>query len=207
MPGFALPPPDPGLEMIVSQPGMSQGLSQTNGIQFFPRAFVRIGNARIGGQWRNLDSATANGVAALFANVAGKGGKIQFEMAARYRIKTGANGAAHSHAWEFSLGARRSFGRLGVRFDGDYSPDEFGSGPSLWVQAGPSFRINKSTEVSANIGRRERAGAPDYTALNAGISAIVSRNLAIDLRYFATDRSSLSERYRGRMSLSVRLAL
>lgn len=202
-----LPPPDPGFEMVVSRPGMSQGLAQTDGIQLFPRAFVQVDGARIGVQWRNIDSVTANGVAAVFVSAARELKGVRIDAAVRYRIKTGVKGPARSEAWEFAFGARRSFGRLGVRFYAEYSPDEFGRGPSLWAEAGPTLAIGRQIQLSANIGRRERARDPDYTAFNAGVSRALGRRLSVDLRYFGTDRGHLGERYSGRITLSARLAL
>ena len=207
MPALALPQPNPGFEMIVSRPGMSQGLAQTDGIQLFPRAFLQVGAVRIGGQWRYIDSPIANGVGAVYISTAHKIGQLQVEGVARYRFKTGAKGPADPTAWEFSLNAKRSFGSVGLRFDSDYSPDEFGRGPSLWLQAGPTIAIGKWTQISANVGRRERNSDPDYTAFNAGISRVLAKPLTIDLRYYATDRREFGERYRGRIVLSARAAL
>jgi len=207
MAGLALPPPDPGFEIVVSRPGMSQGLAQTDGLQIFPRAFVQLGAVRVGGQWRNLDSATANGVAALFASVARTVGKTQLDATVRYRIKTGAAPGSSPRAWEFSLGARRTFGKFGLRLSADFSPKEFAVGKSLYVEFGPTFDLSRTTRISANIGRREREDEPDYTSFNAGISRVLAKPIALDLRYFRTNRGELGERYHDRIVVSARVAL
>lgn len=204
---LALPPPDPGFELVIASQGMSQGVSQTDGIQVIPRAYVRIGRAQIGGQWRNIRSRSATGVAAFFLKCSGKVGGTQLEAGAAYRIRTGVNGSADSEAWEFSGGAKRSFGRLGLRIGAEYSPEEFDDGQSLYVDLGSAFDIDRVSTVSVNIGRRERDGGPDYTSFNAGISRVIERRLTLDARYYTTDRAGIDARYRGRLVLSTRLAL
>jgi hypothetical protein len=67
--------------------------------------------------------------------------------------------------------------------------------------------LAKGTNLFANLGRRERSGAPDYTAINIGISGAVGKNLVLDGRYYATDRSRLGPRYHGRLVFSARLSL
>ena len=204
---LALPPPDPGFELVLASQGMSQGISQTDGIQVVPRAYVRIGSAQIGGQWRNIRSRSATGVAAFFLKFSGKVGGTQLEAGAAYRVRTGVKTSADSKAWEFSGGARKNFGRLGLRIGAEYSPIEFGDGQSLYVDLGPAFDVDQVTKVSVNIGRRERDGGPDYTSFNAGISRVIGRRLTLDARYYRTDRAGLDARYRGRLILSTRLAL
>lgn len=204
---LALPPPEPGFEIVVSSHGMSQGLSQTDGIQIIPRFFVQTGAARIGAQWKNIDSQSANGVAALFLKLSRKVGKYRLDAGVAYRIRTGAKASSDAQAWEFSGGCRREFGRLRLRISADYSPKEFGSGESLYIEMGPTFDVSKVTTVSANVGRRERDGSPDYTSLNAGISRVVRQKLSLDARYYNTNRNDLGARYRGRIVFSARLAL
>lgn len=204
---LALPPPDPGFELVLASHGMSQGVSQTDGVQVIPRAYVRIGPAQIGGQWRNIRSRSATGVAAFFLKFSGKLGGTQLEAGAAYRIRTGIKASADSKAWEFSGGAKRSFGRLGLRIGAEYSPKEFDDGQSLYVDLGSAFDVDRVTKVSVNIGRRERDGGPDYTSFNAGISRVIERRLTLDARYYTTDRAGIDARYRGRLVLSTRLAL
>lgn len=206
MPAFHLPPPDPAFEITLSSQGMSQGLSQTDGIQIVPRAFVRLGRARIGAQWRNISSPTADGVLALFVRYRHDFDKGWIDAGIVYRIRTGANPSSDSEAWEFNVGARRSFGKLGLRLSADYAPQEFGSGRSLYVELGPSFDI-AAVRLSANLGRRERAGGPDYTALNVGAGLSLPQGLTFDVRYYRTDRSRLGARFQDRLVLSVQLAL
>ena len=45
---FGLPPPDPAIELFVASRGMTQGLSQSDGPQVIPRAYVRFGEVQVG---------------------------------------------------------------------------------------------------------------------------------------------------------------
>ena len=204
---FGLPAPDPGFELFVASHGMTQGLSQSNGPQVIPRAYLRIGEVQVGGFWRNIDSPAANGIAVVFARVSAKRGPTQLDVSALYRTRTGARRPTMLHAWEIDTTLRRSFGRFAIRLNAEYAPREFELGPSLFVEVGPSFRVAKGSTLFANLGRRERSGAPEYSAINVGISRAVGQKLLIDARYYATDRSELGPRYRGRLVFSARLSL
>lgn len=204
---FGFPPPDPGVELFVASRGMAQGLSQTDGIQVIPRAYVRIGALQLGGQWRNISNPTANGVAAVFARISRRAGIVQLELGAAYRIRTGTAVRRDSRAWEFSLAARAAFGAAALRFSAEYSPREFETGASLYVEGGASYNLGGGASASLNLGRREREGGPDYATLNAGLTRIFWGKLSLDARIYATNRNALGERYRQRFILSARLAL
>ena len=204
---FALPPPDPGFELFIASRGMSQGIAQTDGMQVRPRLLVRMGNAQLGAQWRNVSSPAADGVAMLFARYGRKVGKLQLEGTATYRIRTRVTRSFKATAWEFTGTARRGFDGWDARLEVQYSPDEFGNGRSVYVEAGPAIELAPATRLSANIGRRERRGAPDYTSFNFGVTTVVRERLSLDARFFDTDRSGLESRYRPRIVVSARLTL
>jgi hypothetical protein len=204
---FGLPPPDPAFELFVASHGMTQGLSQTQGAQAIPRAYLRVGDVQAGAFWRNIDSPVATGILALFARASRKRHATHVEFTALYRTRTGAHRPTVRHAWEFDATLRQGFGKLGVRLNVEYAPREFDLGRSWFVEIGPSFQVAKGTNLFANIGRRERSGAPDYTSINVGVSRAVGQNVVLDARYYATDRSGLGPRYSSRLVLSARLSL
>jgi hypothetical protein len=204
---LALPPPDPGFEILLSTRGVSQGLVQTDGQQLVPRLFVRIGEAQIGAQWKNIDAPSAKGVAAFFVKLNHKTGKGQIDAGVAYRVRTGLKAPADGEAWEFMAGARRDFGPLALRASVEYSPEEFGSGKSLYVELGPALQLDAATRLSAAAGRRERERAPDYSTFNFGVSRIFRQKLTIDARYYDTNRGELGRPYRARVIFSARLAL
>jgi hypothetical protein len=204
---FGLPPADPAIELFVASHGMTQGLSQSDGPQIIPRAYLQFGRVQVGAFWRNIDSPVAKGIGALFGKFTTRRGPAQLDLALLYRTRTGAPRPTVLHAWEMDATFRRSFGRFGVRLNAEYAPREFELGPSLFVELGPSFQLAKGTSVYANLGRRERSGAPEYSAINVGISHAVGNKLVLDGRYYATDRSELGPRYHKRLVVSARLSL
>ena len=204
---LGLPPPNPAIELFVASHGMTQGLSQSDGPQIIPRAYLRFGEVQVGAFWRNIGNPGATGIGVLFGRWSAKRGSSQIDTALLYRTRTGAHRLTVLHAWELDTTLRRSFGRFGIRLNAEYAPREFELGPSLFLEAGPTFRIGKGTSLFANFGRRERSGAPDYSAFNAGISHSVGKSLVLDARYYATDRSELGPRYHSRVVFSARLSL
>ena len=204
---FGLPPPDPAMELFVASHGMTEGLSQSDGPQLIPRVYLRFGEVQVGAFWRNIDSPVAKGIGVLFGKVSTKRGPTQLDVALLYRTRTGAHRPTVLHAWELDTTIRQSFGRLGLRFNAEYAPREFELGPSLFVEVGPTFRLARDTSLFANLGRRERQGAPNYSAINVGISHTVGKRLVVDGRWYATDGSRFGPRYSSRLVFSARLSL
>jgi hypothetical protein len=204
---LALPPIDPAVEIIVATTGMTQGTAQTDGGQIKPRLYLKIGQVQAGLLWRNIDSDLAGGVGVIFVRTSRKVGRVQLDGGIAYRIRTGVKVPHKSHAWEFNAGMRRDFGRVSLGGIVEYSPREFERGYSLYVEGGPTVTFGKTLKVSANVGRRERRGAPDYSAVNFGLTKTVIDSLAVDLRYFATSKPEIGERYRSRLVASARWSL
>ena len=203
---LALPPVDPGFEMLISSQGMSQGLALTDGIQFFPRLTVRVGRVQAGGQWRNVDSPAANGVAAVFARYERNLGQWQADATVRYRMRTGFTGIGKADSWEFSASARRSFGRASIAASADYSPEEFGRGQSFYAEASPSVTFG-AVRISGAIGRRYRETEPAYTSANVSVGKSIGKSLVVDVRLHATDRADLGDRFKPRVIVSARVTL
>jgi uncharacterized protein (TIGR02001 family) len=187
---------------------MSKGIAQTQGPQVIPKAFLQLGPIQLGGQWKNVSSPAADGEAAAFVNYAPKLGPYQLTFGAAYKLQTDVKGRPDRDSFEFTSAASRKFGKIGVRIGAIYSPDDLGSTRrSLYLEGGPTFDIDKSTKLSANVGRRDRQGSPDYTAFNAGVSKTLFNKLTLDLRYYDTAQSDLGEAYHGRVVVSARLGL
>ena len=203
---LGLPPPVPGFELFVASHGMSEGLSQTEGPQIIPRLTLRVGELQLCAQWRNISSPAASGIAAFFVKWSHGSANTQLDVAALYRVRTDPAPGVVRHAWEIDGGFRHSFGKLGVRAIAEFAPKEFGAGRSFYIEGGPTLQVAKATTISANVGRRERRGGPDYTTLNAGLTRVEGR-LAFDARVYGTDRPRLGSRYHTRFVISVRLTL
>jgi hypothetical protein len=193
--------------MLISSQGMSQGLQQTTGVQVLPRVTLRAGDVTLGALWRNISNPSATGVAAFYARVARPVGKAQVEIGAAYRIRTGAEVRRENRAWEYSAALRHTIGKVALRLIAEYSPREFDSGYSLYVEGGAGMKVSRRTSLAVNIGKRERNGGADYTAFNAGISRILAQGLTVDARYYATNRPSVGSRYHSRLILSARVTL
>ena len=204
---FGLPPADPGFELFVATTGMSQGIAQTDGVQLRPRIVLTVGNAQLGAQWRNVDSPAANGVGIFSVKYGRAVGKVRLEGVAAYRVRTGARPSFDKSAWEFTGTARRRFDGWALHAELQYSPDEFGTGTSLYAESGIALDIARSTTLSLNVARRERERAPDYSSMSFGISTAVGKRVIVDARLFATDRSRLGPAYRSRIVVSARLTL
>jgi hypothetical protein len=203
-----VPPPDPGFEMSVASRGMSKGIAQTDGIQVIPKAFFQVGRAQVGVQWKNVSSPVADGEGAVFLNYAPKLGPYQLTVGAAYKFQTNVKGETDDDSWEFTAAASRKFGKVALRVSAVYSPDDLGGARrSIYLEGGPSFEIDGTTRLSANIGRRNRVAGVDYTSFNAGLSKTLFKKVTVDLRYYDTAQGHLGEVYHGRVVLSGRLAL
>ncbi len=203
---FDLPPPKPGIELVVATHGMSKGMSQTDGPQAFAKGFFRIGALRIGAQWKNVDLPSANGEGAIFASAGRKVGTVQLNGGVAWKFHTRVRNEPDSTALELTASASRTFGPVTARVNAIYSPDDLGAtGRSLYLEAGPSLALLKGWTLSAAAGRRQRTGGPDYTTFNAGIGKSLA-GLLFDLRYYDTAQSELGSPYRARIVGSAKLS-
>jgi hypothetical protein len=207
MPGFALPPPDPAFEFSVASRGMSKGIAQTDDEpQVILKATGKSGPLEIGGQWKNVTSTSAKGEAAVFVNASHAFGRLRLNGGAAYKFQTGVSGNPDGDSFEFTAGANAAFGKVAIRATAIYSPDDLGSAEqSLYVEGGPALELTKTLRASANVGRRERDGAPDYTSFNVGLSKTFEKSIVVDLRYYDTAQSDLGGQFKPRFVLSGRV--
>jgi len=201
---FDLPPPDPGVEIVVATRGMSKGIAQSDGPQIVAKSSIRLDDVDFGLQWKNISSASANGEGAAFVSVSRKFGLLRLSGGIAFKFQTGIRGRTDSNAWEFTAGANRKFGRVTARINAVFSPDDLGSARrSLFVEGGPTVQLARGWTVTAAIGHRWRVDGANYTAFNAGIAKVLGP-VQLDLRYYDTDRSD-SEIYRRRIVGSARV--
>ncbi len=202
-----LPPPDPGIEVVVATRGMSKGVAQTEGPQLIARPFIKLGPVQVGTQWKNVSSAVAGGEAAAFANVAPKLGDFQLNLGVAYKFQTGVREPTDDKSWEFTGSVVRKFGKVSLRIAAVYSPDDLGSAErSIFVEGGPTVEIGKSTRSSGAVGRRARIKGDDYTAYNLGGTRTVFKGVTVDARYYGTNRSDISELFDDRFVATARMA-
>lgn len=202
---FDLPPPDPGVEIVLATHGMSKGIAQTDGPQIIGRGFVRFGDVQAGVQWKNISSASSSGEGSAFVSASRKLGSLQLTGGIAYKIQTGVRGRSDSGAWEFTGSASRKFGPVTARINAVFSPDDLGSARrSLFVEGGPAVQLARGWTASAALGHRSRVGGTDYTAWNAGIGRAFGP-VQVDLRYYDTNRADAAI-YRARVVASARIA-
>ncbi len=201
-----LPAPQPAIEIVAATRGISKGITQTEGAQLLVRGEVAFGDAYVGAYGKNVaiagdDGVEASGFVGLKFSIAG----FDFAASAGYKALEGIEGPVDADALEFSGSMSRRLGRVTARAAAIYSPDDLATiGQSTFYEAGLSFTPREGTTLSANAGRRERTGGPDYTAFNAGLTQTIYRNFTADLRYYDTAQSSFGDAYRGRFIASVR---
>jgi hypothetical protein len=202
----ALPPLDPGVEVVVASRGMSKGIAQTGGPQLVSKGFTKFGDLQFGLQLKNVSSKSADGEAAAFVAGLKKFGSVELSAGVAYKFQTGVRGRTDSTSWEFTAGANRKFGSVTARVNAVFSPDDLGSARrSLFVEAGPTIQLFKGWTASAAIGHRSRQRGLDYTAFNIGVNSTL-RWLQLDLRYYDTNRSRMGEPLHQRIVASAKLS-
>jgi len=204
---FDLPPPDPAIELVVASRGMSKGIAQTEGPQALIRPSLQMDWLQVGGQWKNLSSPVAGGEASAFLGVAPKFGQFQVNLTAAYKLQTGVRGPTDNKSWEFTGNVSRKFNRLTLRVQAIYSPDDLGGAKrSIYVEGGPIFDLDKTTRISANIGRRDRVLSDDYTTFNAGITKTLFKGFTLDGRFYGTNQSDIDEFHEDRLVVTARMS-
>ena len=203
---FDLPPPEPGIEIVVASRGMSKGVAQTEGPQLIVKPFVKFGIVQIGTQWKNVTSPLAGGEGAVFVGLSHEVAKIQLGLQVSHKFQTGAREPTDDHSWEFAGVVSRKYGKVTLKGTVVYSPDDLGGArQSTYVEAGPAIDFAKHFKLSANLGHRHRIDGSDYTSWNAGVSTTIVPRMMLDLRWFDTNRHSLGPFFEGRAVVSARM--
>ena len=204
----AVPPVVPAFEFSVASQGMSKGVLQSEGAQFIIKPSVKARGFQLAGQWKNISTNSAKGEASIIGGWSGKARGLDLGGSLSYKILTSAEGSGNRRSWEASANLSRKAGKLGLRANAVFSPDDLGStGRSLYVEGGPSLDLPARLRLSANIGHRWREGSPNYTSYNIGVSRPVLKVLTADVRIYDTNRGELGRTYDRRLVGSVRLAL
>jgi hypothetical protein len=201
-----LPPPAPSIEIVLASHGMTKGLSQTEGAQLLVRPEIAAGPLYLAGVFKNVETSTADGEAWLSLGARHELGGVELAASATAKFSLGGRGHADRDSLEFQVAASRAFGPVTPRLGLTWSPDDLGAGgESLFAEAGASLRLTRAATLSAGLGRRERAAAPDYTAFNLGAAYSFAPPLSVELRYYDNDRSGLGDQFRARLVGAVRL--
>lgn len=201
-----LPNLDPGIEISVASIGMSKGIEQSDGPQVIARAQVKSGDLQLGAQWKNVSVYPADAEASASIQLSHQWNRLQLTGGLSYKLLTSVTGQYDDCSLEAGASATVSFGKAAVKTSAIYSPDDFGPAKqSLFIEAGPSFKLAKRWTASAAVGHRGRERGVDYFAWNAGISRSFKIG-QLDLRYYDTDRHDAGKRYDARLVASVKLS-
>jgi hypothetical protein len=204
-PGPHLPPPDPGIEIVLATRGYSKGLAQTEGVQGLGRVELVFDSVTVSAQYKNITSPTSDGEAAFGIGWKGKAAGFDLGLGLNWKRLIGLDGQVDPDCWEFIPSVSRKFGPLTGKVSLTYSPDDLGgTGQSAWIEAGATWKLDGKTNLVAAFGRREREGASDYTAFNAGVTRTLFRGVSAELRYYDTARSSLGEPFHARFVGALR---
>jgi hypothetical protein len=202
---FDLPPPDPGIEIVLASQGMSKGLRQTDGPQLLVRPEIAFGPLYLGAYAKNVTSTTSDGEAGAVVGIRIDAGGFDLSASAALKQAIAPAGGLDNRAVELVAAVSRRIGPVTPRLSVTWSPDDLGStGRSTYAEAGATLRLASGTNAGGAVARRERDGGPDYNAFNAGVSHRLAGRFTFDLRWYDTDRSGLGEVYRGRLVGSLR---
>ena len=200
-----LPPPAPSLEITIASQGMSKGIRQTDGVQLVVRPEIAVGGAYAGLLVKNVTSPVTDAEAQAFVGYRTEAGGFELNASVGYHRQIGVKGPADDDRIELFASAGRAVGPVTARLNATFSPDDFGTaGRSLYLEGTASFAVLPHLSLGVALGRRERSGAPDYTAFSAGLG-YAFRVVTLDLRYYDTAQSGLGEIYEPRLVGSVRL--
>lgn len=203
-----VPPPDPGLEIVVASRGYSKGLAQTEGVQVRAEPELDFGPVSASVYAKNVTSSTAEGEGGASLGVSTEVAGFAVGIEATWKIAIEPRGPANDDALELVGSVGRRLGRVNVRLGLTWSPDDLGgTGETFWTEAQLSYSLRPSTSVSAALGRRERDGGPDYTAFNFGVTQTLLPGVTADLRWHDSDRSRLGDPFEGRLVASLRFRM
>jgi hypothetical protein len=203
-----LPPVDPGLEIVGASRGMSKGLAQTDHAQGLIRVELGLAGFSLSGQVKNVSSPTADGEAAVSAGFKRKLLGFDVGAAAVYKWNVGGIGGGDRDALELTVSLGRKLGPFSAKASLVHSPDDLGgTRRSDYLEGGLSLKLRDKTSISANAGRRERVGAPDYTSFNVGLVQSLHAKVSAELRYYDTAQSGFGDAYSARVVALVRVRL
>jgi hypothetical protein len=200
-----LPPPDPGIEIVVASRGVSKGLTQTDGPQFLVRPELAVGHLYLGFYLKNVTSSSSEGEGGPSVGYRTRAAGFDLAASATWKFAVEPHGPADREALELVGSVSRRIGPVTARLGVTWSPDDLGSTEqTIWAEAGASYSLRHSTTISAALGRRERDGGPDYTAFNFGVTQTLFQGVSADLRWYDTNRSALGDAFEGRVIASLR---
>jgi hypothetical protein len=200
-----LPPPDPGFEISVATRGMSKGLSQTDGMQVVGRGELAFGPFFVSALGKNITSPTADAELQFATGTRFKVDGTDVGVAATLKRLVGLDGQKNPTALELSANVSHPFGKLTPKVQLIYSPDDLGSTTySLYAEGGVTWKLHPKIQLSANIGRRHRGNALDYTSANVGAAVTITSNFTGEVKLYDTNKSDMGDPFKRRLVASLK---
>ncbi len=127
-----------------------------------------------------------------------------FDLAVMNRDLPGSRAGVDANYWEYQADAARKLGPVATRLRVNYSPDGFAATKAAWwLELQGAVAMSSATKVSAAVANRMADGGVDYNAWNLGAKHRLTDAVALDLRWYDTDRHRAGEPYEGRLVASA----
>lgn len=135
-------------------------------------------------------------------------GSVSLDLSVINRDLPGTRAGVDSNYFEYQVDASRKFGPVSTRLRVNYTPDGFGATrEAWWTELQGSLAVGTATKLSAAIADRTADGGAGYAAWNIGAKHRIGDQVTLDLRYFGTDSSQISESYEDRIVASISVSL
>jgi uncharacterized protein (TIGR02001 family) len=113
----------------------------------------------------------------------------------------------HIDTVEYKATVSHDFGPVTLGGVVYYTDNFFGSGHDGVYYAGRlTYRVTKSLSVSGAAGRQDVSHGIGHTTWNAGLDYSFTKNIALDLRYYDTDKHSLGDTYGSHYVAALKLS-
>jgi hypothetical protein len=193
-------------ELGVASQYIGKGLGKSDG-DIAPFAKVE---AALGQAYASVlvsDAAGAQGYDMEIVSTLGwrpKAAGFAFDLGVLNRDLPGSRAGVDADYWEYQADAARKLGPVATRLRINYSPDGFAATRAAWwLELQGAVAVSTATKVSAAVANRMADGGVDYNAWNVGAKHRLTDALALDLRWYDTDRHSAGEPYEGRLVASA----
>ena len=193
-------------ELGVASQYIGKGLGKSDG-DIAPFAKVE---AALGQAYASVlvsDAAGAQGYDMEIVSTLGwrpKAAGFAFDLGVLNRDLPGSRAGVDADYWEYQADAARKLGPVATRLRVNYSPDGFAATRAAWwLELQGAVAVSAATKGSAAVANRLADGGVDYNAWNVGAKHRLTDALALDLRWYDTDRHSAGEPYEGRLVASA----
>ncbi len=178
--------------------GMNKGLVETgDSPQLFLITQAKRGPWFAAAKIRNIhNSSHARNQQEYAAGIQTTHGGVGVDLHVATKINGGMHGPASRYVeWEGEF-TRRFYDMLTLRVQIDVTQNKGYVETELWTDVNGVKKLDERWSLVGALGLRSTPST-HYKAANIGLAYALAKDLAVDVRYFDTDRHELGERYRG----------